>query len=104
MSSPVIGGETEQAYRAKWEGGGLGDGLPAYQDNKFMSSPSPAPKPHVYSTNVSISLLIAVPMMLQIWYQLILNFFVSLLFYTYRLMLAWEGIADSYTRSSVLFH
>lgn len=52
VSSPVIGGETEQAYRAKWEGGGLGDGLPAYQDNKFMASPSAAPKQQLYSTTV----------------------------------------------------
>jgi hypothetical protein len=52
VSSPVIGGETEQAYRAKWEGGGLGDGLPAYQDNKFMASPSQASKQQIYSTTV----------------------------------------------------
>jgi hypothetical protein len=54
MSSPVVGGETEQAYRAKWEAGG---GLPAYQDNKFMSSPSPAAKQHVYSTTVRFILI-----------------------------------------------
>ena len=56
ISTPTVGGETEQAYRAKWEGGGaLADGLPAYQDNKY-TSPSPPPKRTAYTTTVRLSI------------------------------------------------
>ena len=55
ISTPVVGGETEETIRARWEGGNLGSGMPAYASQKYMS-PSPGGKQHSnYTTNVSPS-------------------------------------------------
>ena len=54
ISEPAFSGETEQAYRRRWEGGGLGDGLPGYKENQY-ASPKPAP-PKQYTTTVRFSL------------------------------------------------
>jgi hypothetical protein len=50
VSAPHTAGESE-AYRARWQGGGLGDGLAAYDAQKYdHQGASPVPN---YTTTVS---------------------------------------------------
>jgi len=50
LSAPAIGGETEEAYRARWQAGGLANGVNAFEAKVF--TPQTAGMHHGYNTTV----------------------------------------------------